>query len=94
MAKRKTYTQSQIQDFGARLAELPDLSKEKISTAEALLELKEQIVDLANKRGYSPSEIKNALEGVGMTVTVKAISDILGSQKKRRFTSKMPAKAD
>lgn len=86
MAKQQTYSQTQLDKVKAQLAELPDLSKEKISTREALDELKEQIVELASKKGYTAGEIKTALEGVGMSVTVKAINEMISAPKKRRTT--------
>lgn len=83
MAKAQTYTQSQLDSAKQKLAELPDLSKDKIPTAEALQALKEEIIALANHKGYSAGEIKTALEVVEISVTVKAINEIIAAPKKR-----------
>jgi len=88
MAKSQIFTQTQLDSAKKKLADLPDLSKDKITTADALQALKEQIVDLASKKGYTAAEIKTALEGVGMSVTAKAISDLIESPKKRRAPNK------
>lgn len=92
MSKSKTYTQTEVDNVKKMLGELPDLSKDKIPTADALHALRDQIVDLANSKGYTAAEIRVALEGVGMSVTVKAIEEIINT-KKRRQRAKAPEKA-
>jgi outer membrane protein assembly factor BamA len=91
MAKTKVYTQTQLDAAKQKLADLPDLSRDKIPAPEALKELKEQIVELASKKGYTIAEIKTALEGVGVTVTTKSISELIEAPKKRRAPNKPAA---
>lgn len=93
MAKSKTYTQEQLASAMQKLAELPDLSKDKISTPELLAALKEQIVALSESKGYSIAEIKSALTSVSVDASTKAISEILASSKKPRSPRKPAAKA-
>lgn len=93
MSKSKTYTQIEIENVKKVLSELPDLSKEKIPTADALHALRDQIVDLASSKGYTAAEIRVALEGVGMSVSVKAIGEII-NVKKRRPRTKSSEKAE
>lgn len=83
MARAKTYTQDQLKAAQAALEELPDLRANKIPAPEALAQLKDQIVVLASKKGYSKSEIKKALADVGIEVSEKAISDTIGEKPKR-----------
>ncbi len=83
MARAKTYTQDQLKAAQAALEELPDLRVNKIPAPEALAQLKDQIVVLASKKGYSKSEIKKALADVGIEVSEKAISDTIGEKPKR-----------
>ncbi len=90
MSRSKTYTQSQIEAAKLKLNELPDLSAQKISTADALVTLRDQIVELASKKGYSSAEIKTALEGVGLSVTVKAINEIISTSKARSSRTRTP----
>jgi len=90
MAKSKTYTQEQLATAKQTLAELPDLSRDKISTPDLLAALKEQIVALSEKKGYSIAEIKSALNSVSVDASTKAISEILASSKKPR-TPRRPA---
>ena len=71
MAKQKTFTQKDLEAARQKLLALPDLSQDKLSQADVLLSLKEQIVELCTKKGYEPAEIKQALADVGLTVSVK-----------------------
>lgn len=88
MAKTQIFTQHQLETAKNALAELPDLRKDKITTPELLDSLKEQIVNLANSKGYSVAEIKSALEGIGVMVSVKAITDLIKTPQKRRVSNK------
>lgn len=81
MAK-KTFTQSELDQARQALEDLPDLSRQKISQAEMLASLKEQIVLLSSSKGYSVAEIRAALSSVGVTVTTKAISDMVATRKR------------
>lgn len=68
----------------------------KISQADMLASLKEQIVLLSSSKGYSVAEIKAALSSVGVTVTTNAIADMVATRKraparKKTETSKTDA---
>ncbi len=88
MARTMTYTQAQLDEAKQKLAELPDLSKDKISKVDFLESIKEQIVTLSSSKGYTHAEIKSALETVGVTVTVKAIGELLNAPSKRGKSKK------
>ncbi|PHN79063.1 mobilization protein [Pseudomonas syringae pv. cerasicola] len=64
------------------MADLPDLSKDKMSQAEVLQSLKEQIVELCSAKGYSVSEVKQALADVGLNVSVREITDLTTKRKR------------
>lgn len=91
MAK-KTYTQEDIEKARAALEDLPDLSRQKLGQAEALAELKDQIILLSSSKGYSNAEIKSALAQVGIEVTTKAIADVMATRK--RAPGRKKANAD
>lgn len=82
MARSKTFTQAQVEEAKSALAQLPDLSKNKLVTSDVLLELKEQIIELSAKKGYTAQEIRSALEGVGISVSAKAITDVIEVRKR------------
>lgn len=86
MAAKNFYTHDQIELAKMKLDELPDLSKDKISSKDALESLNAQIVALATQKGYSAKEIKSALETCEIVVSERAIRDLLsassGSKKK------------
>lgn len=92
MAKQKTYTQDELELARQKLSELPDLSRNKIGQAEALEQLKEQIVLLSDQKGYSVAEIREALKSVGIPVTANAINDLLAVRK--RVPAKKKAAAE
>jgi len=83
MARAKTFTQDQLKAAQTALQELPDLSADKIPTAEMLSKLREQIIALATQKGYSAGDIQKALKEVGIDVSAKAISDTIGEKPKR-----------
>ncbi len=83
MAKPTTFTQAQVEATRAALADLPDLSRDKIGKADVLVSLKEQIATLAKDKGYTVSEIKSALAGLGVSVTTRDIDELIATKKKR-----------
>ena len=78
----KTFTQAELDQARQALEDLPDLSRQKISQADMLASLKEQIVLLSSSKGYSVAEIKSALSSVGVAVTTKAIADMVATRKR------------
>jgi hypothetical protein len=91
MAKQKTFSQKDLEQARQKLAELPDLSQEKMSAADVLQSLKDQIVDLCAKKGYTAPEIRQALADVGISVSVKDISELTASRKRQARTKPEPA---
>jgi hypothetical protein len=81
MAKQKTFTQKELEAARQKLAELPDLSQDKLSQAEVLQTLKAEIVELCTTKGYTVTEIKQALADVGLNVSAKEITDLTTSRK-------------
>lgn len=88
MAKQKTFTQKDLEAARQKLAELPDLSLDKLSQADVLQSLKEQIVELCNKKGYTPAEIREALADVGVVVSAKDVADLTATRKRGPSRSK------
>ncbi|WP_272689611.1 molybdopterin-guanine dinucleotide biosynthesis protein MobC [Providencia sp. PROV033] len=82
MAEKKWYSMEDIELAKSSLDELPDLTLTRLTKTDALEKLKETIVELANKKGYSVEEIRSTLMSVGLTASVKAIRDMLSSPKK------------
>ncbi|SEE90718.1 mobilization protein [Pseudomonas coleopterorum] len=82
MAKQKTFTQQELENARQKLAELPDLSKDKMSQADVLQSLKEQIVDLCSAKGYTVAEVKQALADVGMNVSARDITELTTTRKR------------
>ncbi|WP_233903633.1 mobilization protein [Pseudomonas amygdali] len=95
MAKQKTFTQQDLEAARQKLADLPDLSKDKMSQAEVLQSLKEQIVELCSAKGYSVSEVKQALADVGLNVSVREITDLTTKRKRAapRLSLRLPERS-
>jgi outer membrane protein assembly factor BamA len=82
MAKQKTFTQKELEAARQKLAELPDLSQDKLSQAEVLQTLKAEIVELCTTKGYTVTEVKQALADVGLNVSAKEITELTTSRKR------------
>ncbi|MBC3219692.1 hypothetical protein [Serratia fonticola] len=81
MAGTKFYTRDQLEEAKLALECLPDLTPNKISRAELLDSLKESIITLAKSKGYTAAEIKSALQAVNISVSEKAILDVIRASK-------------
>ncbi|WP_369305530.1 molybdopterin-guanine dinucleotide biosynthesis protein MobC [Yersinia ruckeri] len=83
MAANSFYTQEQLELAKIQLAELPDLNASRMKGKDVLSHLREQLIELSVKKGYSVAEIKSALDLAGITVSIKAIKEAIdtGNQK-------------
>lgn len=77
MANKKFFTQEQIDNAKLSLADLPDLTPNRISREEMIASLSDDIVTLSTKKGYSAVDIKKALEQLDIQISEKAINDVL-----------------
>lgn len=79
MAVKNQYSSEQLELAKVQLDELPDLSKERLTGKEVLEGLKDKIIVLATQKGYTAKDIKSALEACEITVSERAIQDIIKS---------------
>ncbi|MBX8493149.1 hypothetical protein K5D42_25090 [Pseudomonas cichorii] len=84
MAKKKIFTQHELDEARKKLDEMPDISHNKISESEFIESLKAQIVSLAQTKGYDNAEIRNVLSEIGLIVTSKRIDEIINGSKASR----------
>lgn len=87
MAANSYYTIEQLELAKMQLAELPDLNSSRMTGKDVLENLREQLVELSVKKGYTAVEIKSALDSAGIVVSVKAIKDAIDKNevtKKKR----------
>lgn len=82
MAEKKWFTSEDVELAKSALDELPDLTEKRLTKSDVLEKLKDQIIMLSGQKGYSVEDIRSALESVGIQTSVKAIREILSSQKK------------
>ncbi|EGL7938247.1 molybdopterin-guanine dinucleotide biosynthesis protein MobC [Salmonella enterica] len=66
----------------AALSEMPDLTPTRLTKSAVLEQLKEQIVELSLKKGYSVEDIRSALDTAGIKASAKSVRDVLNSAKK------------
>ncbi|EMW9952663.1 molybdopterin-guanine dinucleotide biosynthesis protein MobC [Salmonella enterica] len=64
------------------LSEMPDLTPTRLTKSDVLEQLKEQIVELSLKKGYSVEDIRSALDSAGIKASARSVRDILNSTKK------------
>lgn len=84
MAIQKTFTEAELEAARQKLAALPDLSRNKISQADFIENLKEQIIALSRDKGYDSNEIKAALLDVGVKVSAKDVDALINPPKRPR----------
>lgn len=88
MSSSKFYTRDEIEHARKTLSNLPDLAENKITSLDALAALKDQIVELACLKRYSAAEIKSALESVGVSLSERAIRDVIREGKESKHKRK------
>lgn len=82
MSDKKWFTAEDVEVAKMTLDELPDLTDKRLTKSDVLDKLKDQIIVLSGQKGYSVDDIRSALENVGIHTSVKAIREILSTQKK------------
>ncbi|WP_249539097.1 hypothetical protein [Escherichia coli] len=94
MAARNFYTKEQIEQAKKQLEALPDLTETRLTGKDVLEGLKSQIMELATRKGYSVKDIKSALESCQITVSERAIKEIITThQNTRRKSSRNQKKS-
>ncbi|EKQ5162999.1 molybdopterin-guanine dinucleotide biosynthesis protein MobC [Salmonella enterica] len=91
---QKWFTRDDIELAKQALSELPDLTEKRLTRNDALQELKAQIIELAEKKGYSADDIKSALEGAGIPAGLKAIREIMATRKTPRRSNTRSSRKD
>ncbi|EKS1073426.1 hypothetical protein R2223_003461 [Cronobacter sakazakii] len=99
MTARGFYTQKELDEAKSKLQNLPDLTPQRITRAQALENLKDTILMLAKEKGYTPEDIKSALDSMKFNFSVKSIAAVIseeaGTKKKRqRKTDAVVTKAN
>lgn len=96
MMKKKFYSDSDIEVAKLALAELPDLTDERKSLKDFLGAIRDNILLLVRKKGYTIKDIRNTLKEAGYEVGEKALREIIreGETKKngRRVTRRLENK--
>ncbi|EMK4819713.1 molybdopterin-guanine dinucleotide biosynthesis protein MobC [Salmonella enterica subsp. enterica serovar Bareilly] len=82
MTDKKWYSVEDIELAKSALSEMPDLTPTRLTKSAVLEQLKEQIVELSLKKGYSVEDIRSALDSAGIKASAKSVRDILNSTKK------------
>lgn len=82
MTDKKWYSVEDIELAKSALSEMPDLTPTRLTKSDVLEQLKEQIVELSLKKGYSVEDIRSALDSAGIKASAKSVRDVLNSTKK------------
>ena len=79
-----------------KLADLPDLSKKRLSRADVLESLKDDLIHLVKVKGYSATDIKSVLDGMALSFSEKAIAEVIreakGKSSKKASTARRSVK--
>lgn len=92
MSNKKFFTQDQIDNAKLSLADLPDLTPNRITHEEMLTSLSDDIVNLSTQKGYGAADIKKALERLDIQVSEKAIAEILKKNAGKTMRSRKPSR--
>ncbi|ECE0486553.1 molybdopterin-guanine dinucleotide biosynthesis protein MobC [Salmonella enterica subsp. enterica] len=87
MAAQKWFTKEEVELAKLALSELPDLTEKRLTKSDVLDSLREQIIELAEKKGYSADDIKSSLDAAGIVTSVKSIREIIASRRTARRKS-------
>lgn len=82
MTDKKWYSVEDIELAKSTLSEMPDLTPIRLTKSDVLEQLKEQIVELSLKKGYSVEDIRSALDSAGVKTSAKSVRDVLNSSRK------------
>ncbi|EHZ2638683.1 molybdopterin-guanine dinucleotide biosynthesis protein MobC [Salmonella enterica] len=93
MTDKKWYSVEDIELAKAALSEMPDLTPTRLTKSDVLEQLKEQIVELSLKKGYSIEDIRSALDSAGIKASARSVRDILNSTKKSPLRTSRTRKA-
>lgn len=91
MTAKKWFSENDVNAARERLSALPDLTRERLTRAEVLGQLRDDIRTLHRKKGYTLPELRQQLESVGLTVSEKTLRDLLdgGRPARRRKTVRL-----
>ncbi|HEY2452188.1 MAG TPA: hypothetical protein VGI71_06145 [Scandinavium sp.] len=78
---KKFFTEQEVNSAKMKLADLPDLSKNRLSRSDVLQSLKDDLIALVQSKGYSAADIKSVLEGMELSFSEKAIADVIREAK-------------
>lgn len=83
--KSKLYSATDIESIRGQLAELPDVTQERLQKRDVLDSLKSDIETLIRKKGYTLSEILEHLKNFGFhDVTLKDLKEITEGKRTRQ----------
>ncbi|ELC2815951.1 molybdopterin-guanine dinucleotide biosynthesis protein MobC [Salmonella enterica] len=82
MDDKKWYSMEDVELAKTSLSELPDLTTSRLKKSDVLEQLKEKIIELSSRKGYSAEDIRSALESAGIKTSIKSIREIINSGKK------------
>ncbi len=93
-ADKKWYSAEDVEVAKMALSDLPDLTPSRLTKNDVLEQIKDQIIELSTKKGYSLDDIHSALESVGIKTSVKSIRDILNASKKKNTPRNRPPRSN
>lgn len=85
LSKAKQYSQTDIESMRSKLAELPDVTQERLQKRDVLDSLRDDINALMTSKGYTLNEVHEHLKNFGfLDVTLRDLKEITAGKKKRQ----------
>lgn len=85
LSKAKQYSQTDIESMRSKLAELPDVTQERLQKRDVLDSLRDDINALMISKGYTLNEVHEHLKNFGfLDVTLRDLKEITAGKKKRQ----------
>lgn len=85
LSKAKQYSQTDIESMRSKLAELPDVTQERLQKRDVLDSLRDDINSLMTSKGYTLNEVHEHLKNFGfLDVTLRDLKEITAGKKKRQ----------
>lgn len=92
--KKKFFSDSDIEVAKLALAELPDLNDERKTLKDFLGAIRDDILVLVRKKGYTVKDIRNTLKEAGYEVGEKALREIIREAGTKRNGRKITTRAE
>ncbi|WP_426575596.1 hypothetical protein ACP179_01745 (plasmid) [Xenorhabdus stockiae] len=84
MATQNFFSIEEIEKARQHLKEMQDLNTTRRTSRQALEDMKPELSELLNQKGYKIDEIKSTLDSLGFSFSTRMINEVLSEEKKQK----------